>query len=197
MGYRDSAIGSPTTMVFATELSAQGIIDGIKNGRTVVKLQDPTDPMIEFDADGREGDTVRAKQTVAHAKVTGALSQTFHWVKNGVALEDVTIDKDPFTIDLPITPTTQGEDRIRAEVDVDGSPRTITSHIYFQTGTAVFGPMTAKASGCSTSSGDANTFAGISLIAVIAALVRRRVTRGESTTCKQPSLEACSSVRRS
>jgi hypothetical protein len=44
MGAFYSPIGSPTTMVFASELSAAAIIEGIKNGRTVVKLQGPSDP---------------------------------------------------------------------------------------------------------------------------------------------------------
>src|SRR5258708_17459879 len=114
-------------------------MDGIKKGRTVVKLQDPSDPMVEFDAEGRDGDTVKAKSTVAHAKITGAMGQMFHWVKNGTAMDDIPVTSEPFTTDLLVTPPASGEDRLRAEVWVDGAPRTITSHVYFQTGTQTFG----------------------------------------------------------
>lgn len=174
MGFRDSAIGSPTTMVYAEELSVQGIIDGIKKGRTVVKLQDPTDPMIEFDADGRDGDTVHAKSTAVHAKITGAMGQAFHWVKNGMPMDDIAVDKDPFTVDLPVTPPATGEDRIRAEVWVDGAPRTITSHVYFQTGTASYGTP-PKSGGCDTSgSSSANGTLLVGIVAFLGACLRRR-----------------------
>ncbi len=177
VGFRDSPIGSPTTMVFADELSVQGILDGIKKGRTVVKLQDPTDPMIEFDAEGRDGDTVHAKSTVAHAKITGAMGQAFHWVKNGSAMDDIVVDKDPFLIDLPVTPPPSGEDRIRAEVWVDGAPRTITSHVYFQTGTAIFGTP-QKSGGCDTSgAGSANATLAVGLAALFGVCLRRRTRK--------------------
>lgn len=185
MGYRDSAIGSPTTMVFASELSAQGILDGIKSGRTVVKLQDPSDPMIEMDADGRAGDTVKAKQTVIHAKVTGAKGQVFHWVKNGAPLEDVTIDRDPFTIDLVEAPGAS-EERVRAEVYVDGAPRTITSHIFFQTGAAVFGARPEPARGGCNESGAPATSLGILLGAAVLA-ARRRSRAGTSVDRAPPT----------
>ena len=48
LGQFQSPIGNPTTMVLADELSVAGIIDGVKNGRTVVKLQEPSDPMIDL-----------------------------------------------------------------------------------------------------------------------------------------------------
>jgi hypothetical protein len=41
-----SPIGDPTTLVLADELSVQAIIDGVKKGRTVVKLVGPDSPMI-------------------------------------------------------------------------------------------------------------------------------------------------------
>lgn len=175
VGFRDSPIGSPTTMVFAEELSVIGILEGIKKGRTVVKLQDPTDPMIEFDAEGRDGDTVRAKSTLAHAKITGAKGQAFHWVRNGEPMEDIVVDKDPFLVDLPVTPPGSGEDRIRAEVWVDGAPRTITSHVYFQTGTATFGQ---KSGGCDTSgAGSANSTIAICVAGLLGACLRRRTRK--------------------
>lgn len=174
MGFRDSPIGSPTTMVFADELSVDGIMAGIKKGRTVVKLQDPTDPMIEFDAEGRDGDTVKARSTVAHAKVTGANGQMFHWVKNGMAMDDIAITSDPFTTDLPVTPATTGEDRVRAEVWVDGAPRTITSHVYFQTGTAVFGAPMQKSGGCETAPSPPSPGIFATIVGFIALALRRK-----------------------
>lgn len=49
LGFSESPIGSPTTMVQASELSIQAILDGIRQRRTVVKLQGPEDPMVELE----------------------------------------------------------------------------------------------------------------------------------------------------
>ncbi|CAN5402433.1 hypothetical protein BH09MYX1_BH09MYX1_13100 [soil metagenome] len=76
-GQRDSAIGSPTTMIYADELSVAGLIAGIKKGRTVVKLQESTDPMVELLAnqvsgtDAMIGDVVSARGTTLRALVKG------------------------------------------------------------------------------------------------------------------------------
>lgn len=148
-GYRDSPIGSPTTLVFAQELSVQGLLDGIRKGRTVVKLQDPTDPMIELDADGRDGDFIAARHTVLHARVTGGTGLAFHFVVDGAPEEDVAIDKDPFTLDRPMDAPESGETRVRAEVWSETAPRTVTSHLWLRTGPASYGAGTVAGGGCS------------------------------------------------
>src|SRR5215468_10596730 len=102
------------------------------------------------------------------------MGQVFHWVKNDTPMDDVTIDKDPFTVDLPVTPPASGEDRLRAEVWVDGTPRTITSHVYLVTGAQIFGNP-PKSGGCDASgSGSSNTMVVVGLGALLGIFSRRR-----------------------
>lgn len=128
----DSPIGSPTTLVFATELSAAGILDGIRAGHTVVKTQGPEDPMVELSSGTAiVGDTVHGDKVTLKAVVTGGSGQKLRLVKNGTAMEPVAVDADPFTYQIEVLPPPAGqEDRYRAEVLVSDKPRTITSHLY-------------------------------------------------------------------
>jgi len=145
-GYQYSPMASPTTMVYATELSVAGLMEGLREGRTVVKLQSPADPMIDFDIDGRSGsDTLVAKHSRLHATVTGGLGAVFHFVKDGVELADEDVTTDPFEATLDVDAPASGEDRYRAEVWVDDRPATITSHVFLKTGDASF-----DEGGCST-----------------------------------------------
>lgn len=45
-----SPIGNPTTMVLAANLSHAAVIDGVRNGHTVVRMYGPTDPMVVLTA---------------------------------------------------------------------------------------------------------------------------------------------------
>jgi hypothetical protein len=87
-GRFDSPIGSPTTMVFARELSAAALLEGVRLGRTVVKLEGPEDPMLELTcADLLDGsDTVVADRTSIVVRVTGASEGgSLRFVRDGSA----------------------------------------------------------------------------------------------------------------
>lgn len=137
-----SPIGSPTTMVLADELSAAAILEGIRRGRTVVKLQDPTDPMIELEAqDGAAvGDTVRARSLRLRATVRGGDGARLRLVRNGEVLAEpgdsgeVTVSGDPFVYEREIAAPASGQDRLRAEVLVEGERRTVTGHLWLAPG---------------------------------------------------------------
>ena len=124
-GRRDSPIGDPTTLIFAEELSVPAILGGLQGGRTVVKLQGPSDPMIEFGAgDLRVGDTLSGRSAILTARIKGGLGGSARFVTNGVAEDSVVIDADPFVLQRDVTasrPASQGadgsgEDRFRVEV---------------------------------------------------------------------------------
>lgn len=139
LGTFQSPIGDPTTMVYASELSVAGILEGIRNGRTVVKLQGPDDPMIELiPSVPPEGDTVSAEQVTVTAVVTGGVSPfdepyRIRFVRDGVPEELVAIAGDPFEHSVTIVPPAEGETRLRAEVHVaDDQPRTVTSHLWIR-----------------------------------------------------------------
>ncbi|WP_394835239.1 CehA/McbA family metallohydrolase [Pendulispora rubella] len=134
-GPTSSPIAEPTTMVLAEALSTEAILEGIRNGRTVVKLQSPADPMIELTSSvAPSGDTVRARSTILSAKITGTAGKnaTVYFVKNGEAEAEVPVTSDPFVHEARVAVPDAGESRWRVEVRVDGQRSTITSHLFMQ-----------------------------------------------------------------
>jgi len=131
LGPFDSPIGDATTMVYAESLSADAIVEAVRNGRTVVKLQGPDDPLIElWSADELDGDTVRAQSTTLDIVVTGAQGQHLRLVTDGVAGKLVDVTADPFEYAVDVEAPDAGERRYRAELFVDGSRRVVTSHVW-------------------------------------------------------------------
>jgi uncharacterized protein (TIGR03382 family) len=186
-GFLSSVVGSPTTLVRADELSVAAIIDAIKKGRTVVKLDGPDDPMAELElatkkdgeALGYPGDTLGVRSILVRVKVTKGQGNHLRLVKNGAPQDPVAIDADPFVYTTTIEPPASGEDRWRAEVLVDDKPRTVTSHVWLKldaSGPAADAPP-AEDEGCSTS-GNATSRPPTLLVAValaaFAAMLRRR-----------------------
>jgi uncharacterized protein (TIGR03382 family) len=129
-----SPTGSPTTMVWAEELSVDAIMEGIRQGRTVVKLQGPEDPMLELDAEGRDGDTVAAAETTLQIRVTDvpAGGASLRLVRNGQAGPPVEVLGDPFVHEEQVLAPASGRDWIRAELWVTGAPRVVTSHLFLR-----------------------------------------------------------------
>jgi hypothetical protein len=127
-GMFGSPIGAPTTMVYADELSAAAIAEGVRAGRTVVKLEGPDDPMIELD---HNRETIDERQTELRAVVTGGIGATLYFVRNARRLDAIEVDSDPFEATLAITaPGGEVDDRYRCELDVDGDPRVLTSYLW-------------------------------------------------------------------
>ncbi|MFO0738237.1 MAG: CehA/McbA family metallohydrolase [Labilithrix sp.] len=129
-----SRIGEPVTMVYAEELSAAGILEGIRNNRTVVKLRSSADPMVDLTA---EPGTAAEPAGTRHirAKVTGldgvpGAIVGVRLVKNALPNESVLVPTEGFTHDVAVTAPATGEDRYRAEVLVNGQLRTITSNVF-------------------------------------------------------------------
>ncbi|MGZ3423837.1 MAG: CehA/McbA family metallohydrolase [Polyangiales bacterium] len=177
-------IASPTTMVFARELSASAIQEAIKNGRTVVKLQGPEDPMVDFTTDvAPNGDTVSDEFVLLRAKVTGG-GDSVRFVKNGTPLEEIEIHGD-YVHELVVDAPKSGVDRYRAEVLVEGQPRTISSHVFVKfAATGRARPSTAaepESKGCSCGvpgTTRAASVAGVGLL--VAALLSRRRRSGNA-----------------
>ncbi|HEX8438864.1 CehA/McbA family metallohydrolase [Archangium sp.] len=131
LDFKQSPIGNPTTLVYARGLSVRALLEGIREGRTVVKLQGPTDPMVELTSGvAPTGDTVLAEGTRLSARVTGARGQQVRFVHNGVRLPLVDVTSDDFVVERDVTAPEHGEDRFRVEVWREGRPRTVTSHLW-------------------------------------------------------------------
>jgi hypothetical protein len=142
-GALDSPIGTPTTMVFAETLSVDAILEGVRNGRTVVKVNGFDGPMLETDLSGeRTGDTVFADSATLSAVVRGGAGQTLQVIKNGLTIESVSITSDPFTHETSVEAPTEGEDRYRHQVTIGVSPQTVGSYVWLR---AAEGPGTPDA----------------------------------------------------
>jgi hypothetical protein len=159
-----SPIGAPTTMVFASELSAEAIVAAVKAGRTVVKLQGPADPMVELHVGTAGiGDTAHVAKPLVKANVSGGGGAQLRWVVNGQAQADlVAVEGETFETSLELEAPSTGETRVRAELLVGGEPRTITGHVW------IGPPEETKGCGCGTTASSA----GLSLL--LLGLLRRR-----------------------
>lgn len=153
-GSFDSPIGSPTTMVFAAGLDPASIVDGVRKGHTVVKLQGPDDPMIDLRiGDGLVGDTVIAHSAPIRITVTGGQGTTLVLLESGKEQASVEVTSDPFEW----TGTASGG-RYRAEVRVDGKPRTVTANLWMDA------PVTPPPSACGCSTLDGWPLLGLLLL---------------------------------
>ena len=143
-----SPIGVPTTMVFAERLSVDAILEGVRAGRTVVKVNSIDDPMLETELSGeRVGNTVFADTAALSVRVTGGTGHTLQVIKNEAVLETQSIDGDPFTHEINVEAPSEGEDRYRHQVLSDGDPLSIGSYVWLRTAEA---PEPGKtSSGCS------------------------------------------------
>lgn len=159
-GMFDSPIGSPTTMVFAAGLDAASIVDGIRKGHTVVKLQGPGDPMVDLRVgEGMVGDTVVAHSPVLKVTVTGGVGSKLVVFKDGVELVSAEVTSDPFEL----TDTASGG-RYRAEAQIAGQPRTVTGNLWVES------PVNPPPMGCSCGGGG-------ELLVLALLLLRRRGTQ--------------------
>ena len=151
LGPGATPIGTPTTLVYASELSVDAIIEGVRSGRTVVKIVGPDGPMIETSMTGeRVGNTVFADTATLSAVVTGAEGMTLLVIKNGsTTLERVAILGDPFEHETDVEAPAEGEDRYRHEV-VEGTARqSFSSYVWLRKADDTPDGGVPDASGCS------------------------------------------------
>lgn len=135
LGPFDSPIGNATTMVYAERLDVPSLVEGVRAGRTVVKLQGPQDPMVVVSVDATlDEDVVRADAVVLTATVTGADGQQARLVQGGVAQGLVALAGDPAQVQWDLVAPEQGQERVRVEVFVDGDRRVVTSHLWVEAG---------------------------------------------------------------
>jgi predicted metal-dependent phosphoesterase TrpH len=134
-GNLSTPIGTPATYVFAKDLSVASILEGIRDGRTVVKIGGVMDPMVELSSDvALEGDTVKAESATFRATITGGKGLMVRWSKNGGQDDEQEITSDPFEIERVVTAPgpKDGQDRYRVEVLRGGRATTITSHLWIE-----------------------------------------------------------------
>ena len=132
-GLTFSPIGEPTTVVYAQQLDAEGIVEGVRRGLTVVKLGGPEDPMVELRGPAwpshSTAEVAVGEVVLLEAEVRGG-GDTLVWVRDGEVVAEAEISGDPFTAELEVP--VEEATRVRVEVHADGGPRTITSHVFLR-----------------------------------------------------------------
>jgi predicted metal-dependent phosphoesterase TrpH len=134
-GALDSPIGTPTTMVLAERLSIDAILEGVRRGRTVVKINGIHGPMLETELSGeRIGDTVFADTATLSVVVTNGEGQTLQVIKNGAVIERIPISDDPFEHQTSVTAPSEGEDRYRHQVVIGNTEQAVGSYVWLRAG---------------------------------------------------------------
>jgi hypothetical protein len=122
-------------MVWAEELSAAAILEGVRRGRTVVKLESGADPMLELECDDLDRsvtDTIVADVTTLRVRVTGAdIGTTVQLVHNGEPGAPIEVVGALFEHEERVI-AGGGEDAYRAELIIAGRPRVVTNHVFLR-----------------------------------------------------------------
>jgi hypothetical protein len=169
-GVSDAAVGSPTTLVLADNLSEAAIIDGIKHGRTMVMMRGPDDPFVHatirtHDGDDAEigDDIVNLERVELSVHVTNGDATFVQMYRDGVKLDQVAVTGPEFDhtfVDVP----GDGAFRYRVEMITDANQRiVVTSHFYV---------LASSPPSCGCESGGSAAIAGV--LPVLAFLRRRR-----------------------
>jgi hypothetical protein len=177
-GASPAQVGTPTTLVWAEELSESAILDGIRGGRTAVALRGSSDPLVELTSTDnppkRIGDTLTGSRVTLEAHVAGGNGQSLSLFQDGVEGRAVVVDSDDwrrrFTVDVP-----KNGGRVRAQLsDAGVSPTVVTSHIWLN-----WAPPGNGGSGCSV--GGRDHYWGL-LLVILAWTAARRVRRSRRAT---------------
>jgi predicted metal-dependent phosphoesterase TrpH len=123
----NSALGSPTTMVRASELSVAGILEGVRRGNTVVKVRGPQDPMVEFEK------TLVEAGALVEAHIEGGAGMQARFVVDGVPQAFVPLSESQTTLAFEVKVDPQRARRLRVEVWESSVIVTLTSFIFVET----------------------------------------------------------------
>lgn len=178
-GAFESPIGDPTTMVEATDLSVASLLEGLRRGRTVVRVTGPSAPMVVLTTrEPLDADTVVARRTRLVAEVTGGIGRLLRVKRNGAPFGSVVeIDADPFHFEADIEAPAEGEDRYRVEVSDDLGPVTITSHVWIRRPPGGGGCVVVSGTGAGVPS-----FVLVAFVACAFVWARVRVAKRETST---------------
>ena len=92
-------IGTPTTVVYAEELSEAGILDAFAAGHAFLKADGPDGPELYLtaacgDDEGMMGDVVAGPECVVSARVVGGDGLTLRVIQDGEIVDDPTVSGD-------------------------------------------------------------------------------------------------------
>jgi uncharacterized protein (TIGR03382 family) len=170
-GTNASPIGSPTTLVWADELSEAAILDGVRAGRAIVQLRGPDDPIVELTVTAGDdtaviGDTLTAGSVDVAARVYGGSGLELGIYRNGEGIEAVAVDSEDFAYTWSFD-TAESGDRYRVQVLLGSLPVVVTNHVWVD-----YAPRGSGGGGCSTG-GRTGAPAALLLLLLAVALLRR------------------------
>jgi hypothetical protein len=165
----NAAIGSPTTLVLADDLSEAAIIDAIKHRHTLVQLRGPDDPLVDATVDTKDGGKAEIGDEIdgvdhvhLDVHVTGGVGIFVQLWRDGAKLAQLPVDSDDFHHGFDDA-TTGKEQRYRIELINDAGNRLVMTSNFYVHGVAASG-------GCQAG-GDAG---GLALGLALLATARRR-----------------------
>jgi hypothetical protein len=146
-----SPIGSPTTRLFARELSVPALREALAAGRTMVQLQGASDPLLRLEAEGDPLDGRDLSDDLPWtATVEGGEGLTLQWVVDGAVVHSLPVDADPF-VDVRTFDAPPGGLRVRLAL-VDGdTPRVLTGYRWLADAASL--PPQAAGCGCEAARG--------------------------------------------
>jgi MYXO-CTERM domain-containing protein len=127
-----SPIGSPTTLVYADNLGEAAIVKAVREGRTIVQLRGPDDPLVELAiGEARIGDELAGIAKVeAIVRVVGGPDTFAQLWRDGAKIAEQPVTTAEATLTFRDTPGA-GRHRYRVELQNDFGQRiVVTSHIY-------------------------------------------------------------------
>jgi len=172
-GVVGSALGSPTSLVFAPELSEAAILEALRHQHTKVKLRGPDDPDVDLAIRTAAGGLAELGDDVAGVsrvempiRVVGGSGMFVRIWRDGAQIAQLPVTAADFTTTHEDVPGA-GDHRYRAElIDEAGRRVVVTSHIYVHA-------TEASSGGCSAAPG--SPLAALPLLAL--GLRRRRRRR--------------------
>lgn len=104
-------IGTPSTVVFAKNLSEPALLDAIRSGQVYVRTRGPQGPALELTATGPEGEVrtggilarSASAQVPLHVRATEAVGQTLEIVRNGDLVASLSVTSTDATLTHTMT----------------------------------------------------------------------------------------------
>lgn len=137
LGSTGSPIGSPTTLVWADELSEAAILEGVAAGRVIVQLRGPDDPMVgltlraEDQSPATLGDTLVANRVELEVSVENGAGLEAMVIRNGLPDQIEPIDSATWSHTWSLDVADAGE-RVRLQVMDGALPVVVTNHVYVE-----------------------------------------------------------------
>ncbi len=126
-------VGTPTTVVFADELSEAAILDGIRAGHVYLKANGPDGPDLYLEATCGEtawmmGDEAAGPSFTLLAHAVGADELTLRVIQDGVAIDEIDVQGDDFEATLDVVPDDRSA--VRLELRDDDLIVALTNPVY-------------------------------------------------------------------